>query len=199
MVLLGWTASTTLFRLDWPQAFQNTPFCFGQIVPAQAGLQKQPRINPSVRRQSLTAMLGEQHCSHRIEMRYPRYDLVGLENEPALGAHGRDVRPCCNPMARHRLGDERLASIDSRHRIFIHPPDCRMATLRGPRNWPHAVCIWTIRNAGYIPSVVLAYRRSLRRLGASLSLHNSEYHDQRHDLELLIPAQNPHPEFVHAA
>lgn len=40
-VLLGLSASAAIFRVDGQQIFENTPFCFGEIAPAQTCLQKQ--------------------------------------------------------------------------------------------------------------------------------------------------------------
>ena len=34
------SASTKVFRLDWQQALQNLPFCFGEIAAAETCLQK---------------------------------------------------------------------------------------------------------------------------------------------------------------
>ena len=68
-VLLGRSSSATVLWLDWQQALQDTPFCFGKISPAQACVLKrslESTLSRHVNHPS-SALVGHVLCSGRID------------------------------------------------------------------------------------------------------------------------------------
>lgn len=71
-VVNGTSASTTVLRLDWQQALQDSPFCFGEIASAQNCLQKAalnqgfPRASIQHDSKSAFVVVSAWNCGSRL-------------------------------------------------------------------------------------------------------------------------------------
>ena len=119
-VLFRASASTTVLRLDGQQALQNPPFCFSEIAPAQACLQKtalnQPAREPSMtlmqlarERNGLADTLVRETAFRTIMRRgvagpTPKLRLIALQSDPEVLAdisNHMDRNRSCQDQALH--------------------------------------------------------------------------------------------------
>lgn len=102
--LLGRPASTTVLRLDGQQTLQNAPFCFSEIAPAQACLQK-AALNQS----ELIASMKNRH-QRAVVVRSAPHRLH------RFAGHGTPMKPLINkdlPQDGHAITKERIPPIST--------------------------------------------------------------------------------------
>ncbi len=103
-VLFRRPTSTTVFRLDRQQSLKNAPFCFGEIAPTQACLQK-AALNQS----KLIASMKNRH-QRAVVVRSAPHRLH------RFAGHGTLIKPLINkdlPQDGHAIMNERIPPIST--------------------------------------------------------------------------------------